>query len=44
MKSMDSSAKLDANRSHSRSYGEDLQQRMTSEGAISGKRFGGTEY
>ena len=44
VKSMDSSVRLDANRSHSRSYGEDLQRRMADEDAISCKRFGETQY
>jgi hypothetical protein len=35
MKAMDSAAGLGANRSHSRSYGEDLQQRYAVEGALS---------
>ena len=44
MKSMHSFARLGANRSHSRSYGEDLQRRMADEGTISCKRFGETQY
>ena len=44
MKSMDSFGRLGANRSHSRSYGEDLQRRMADEDAISCKRFGETQY
>ena len=44
MKSMDSFGRLGANRSHSRSYGEDLQRRMVDEDAISCKRFGETQY
>ena len=35
---------LGANRSHSLSFGEDLQRRMADEGAISCNRFGGTDY
>jgi hypothetical protein len=42
IKSMDSRVRLGGNRSHSRSYGEDLQRRMAGEGAISCKWFGGT--
>ena len=41
---MDSFGRLGANRSHSRSYGEDLQRRMADEDAISCKRFGETQY
>jgi hypothetical protein len=44
MKSMHSYVRLGANRSHSRSYGEDWQRRMADEGATSCKRFGGTQY
>ncbi len=44
MKSMDSFVRLGANRSHSQSYGEDLQRRMADEDAISCERFGGTKY
>ena len=44
MKSMLSFVRLGANHSHSHSYGEDLQRRMTDEGAISCNRFGGTDY
>ena len=44
LKLMHSRARLGANRNHSRSYGEDLQRGMVGEGAISYKRFGGTEY
>ena len=44
MKSMDSFGRLGANRSHSLSYGEDLQQRMVDEGAISCGRFSETQY
>jgi len=44
MKLMHSFVRLGANRSHSRSYGEDWQRRMADEGAISCKRFGGTQY
>ena len=44
MKSMRSIVRLGANRSHSRSYGEDLQRRMADEGAISCNRFSGTDY
>jgi len=44
MKLMRSFGRLGANRSHSRSYGEDLQRRMADEGAISCKRFGETQY
>ena len=44
MKSMGSFGRLGANRSHSRSYGEDLQRRMVDEDAISCERFGETQY
>ena len=44
MKSMNSFGRLGANRSHSRSYGEDLQRRMVDEDAISCERFGKTQY
>jgi hypothetical protein len=44
MKSMDSFARLGANRSDTKWYREDLQRRMASEDTISWRRFGGTQY
>ena len=44
IKLMNSFVRLGVNRSHSRSYGEDLQRRMAGEGAISCERFGGAKY
>ena len=45
MKSMDSFDRLGANRSHSRSYGEDLQRRMADECIdFICKLIGGTQY
>ena len=44
VKLMHSFVRLGANRSHSRSYGEDLQRRMVDEDAISCERFGETQY
>jgi hypothetical protein len=44
MKSMRSPVRQGANRSDTQWYREDLQRRMAGEGAISGKRFGGTQY
>jgi hypothetical protein len=44
MKSLRLHIRQGANRSHRRSYGEDLQRRMARKGTISCKRFGGTNY
>jgi hypothetical protein len=44
MKSMDFSVWLGARRRHSRSYGNDEQQRQAGKDAISCIRFGGTDY
>jgi hypothetical protein len=44
MKAMDSAAGLGANRSHSRSYGEDLQQRHAVEGTLSCFDIFGAQY
>jgi hypothetical protein len=44
MKSMDSFARLGANRSDTKWYREDLQRRMAGEGTISWQRLGGTQY
>jgi len=44
MKAMDSCAGQGANRSHSRSYGEDLQRRHACEGALSCFDTSGLQY
>jgi len=44
MKSMDSPARLGANRSDALWHREDLQRRMAGEDTISCRCFGGTQY